>query len=181
MAIAADEAKDSQVVFRYAKDVTGDYHLWHKDKSIIYLSSATKRAVLGTPGTISLKFDELKPLPSYTTARLLESKIHQTGITLTLAACGKPAIDILLDDKKLLIHIDSSGRPKMPPGAKICGDPLPAHTFYSATLSCDAADIDTSNILASLNDVGQLSITIPILETPNRPPSLPNNPPGSVV
>jgi hypothetical protein len=102
LATAALEAKDSEVVFRYDEDVTENFYLWHKGVPNIYLSSATKRLVVGTRGIMPLNFDALNPLPSHTNARVLQCKNNHKGIYLMLEACGKPSIDVLLDGKRLM-------------------------------------------------------------------------------
>jgi hypothetical protein len=172
---AALEAKDSEAVFRYSKDATEDSYLWHRGVPNIYLSSTTKRLVLGTPGTLPLNFNELKPLPSHTNARVLRCTNNHKGIYLMLEACGKPAIDVLLDGNKLMVFIDHS----VQHGELInrCGYELPelrTYVVFSVVLACNEKVIDQQNLLASLDNAGCLHITIPILNRPDRPPSQPD-------
>ncbi len=151
------ELKETRCEFLHKQDIPDDYHSW---SHLVYLSPQTKRV---TPlGAEPVDFGTLEPLTTYQPIRILYGDTHpKTGeLILQLAACGRPTIDILIDRRHLHVHTYNPAdlREMKEKGYEVVrtsgGD-----AFYSDWMIPERFDV--TQISATLNDRGVLTIAIP--------------------
>jgi hypothetical protein len=161
------EARDSFAVFRYDKDVPEDSIEWRLGVPNIYLSSSTLQIQVGKQGASLLDIDQLHKLPAHSPVKILGAHYTKKLYCLWLSACGEPNITILLDTRRLMVHIDYSVtkiQQKLNPRAETYNNILPLHEFAMFLIPYKEGKFDPQKISASLDNRGILTIKIPSLK-----------------
>jgi hypothetical protein len=109
------------------------------------LSPDTKRIYLNQIGVSPCNLNEVEVQSRAHPAKYVSS-LHETQCTLTIEAPGKPALEILLDDRRLFVTLKCDSN---------------YQEFLCESFKNEAKAIDESKISATLNGSGILTITIP--------------------
>ena len=131
----------------------------------MHLSPSTLQIQVGKLGASLLDIDQLHKLPVPSRVKTLRIDRTKELYCLWLAACGKPNITILLDNRRLMVHIDYSAtkiQQKNDLKAEPYNNTLPLHEFEMFVIPYKEGKFDPQKISASLdNNGGILTIMIP--------------------
>ncbi len=163
--------KSSACEFLYHEDIPDDYYPFaHQNGFNYFLSSKAKQIALDVKGTFPINFDELSVFPIHCTPQSREERHENSrheidAYFFRIFAPGRPKIDIFLDRNWLYCLADISFPPKK--GMSTCNDTMigKTHLFFHAIIETHGKNIDESNLIASLNNEGELQIAVPLSDS----------------